>query len=161
MVLNIITYPNKNLRQKSQLLTLEQIQDQVWQQFFIDLAETMQKKDGIGLAAIQVDRAWRVFVVSTEDGPKFFINPKIIRKSWKKVIDEEGCLSIPDVYGLVRRPEKIVIKARDIKGQKFQLKASGMYARVIQHEYDHLHGKLFIDKIEKITKGKINLEANW
>lgn len=154
MLLDIITLPNKNLRQVSETIKKPDIESPVMQKFFDDLSETMLKKDGIGLAAIQVDKPWRVFSVATEKGPQIFINPQIIKKSLKKQLDEEGCLSIPQVYGTVKRSQKITVRAIDRNGEEFILKASGLFARVIQHENDHLNGILFIDKTKKITSGQ-------
>ena len=82
------------------------------------------------------------------------INPKITRRSWKKDVVEEGCLSIPQVFGTVKRPVKIWVSTQDLNGQKVKFTANGMFARVIQHEVDHLNGILFIDKVSQITGGQ-------
>ena len=84
------------------------------------------------------------------------INPKITIKSLKKYNDEEGCFSIPGVYGNVKRHKKIKVKAMSIKGELIEFSAEGMFARVIQHEIDHLNGVLFIDKAIEITKGELD-----
>jgi len=153
MILPIIKYPNKNLRKKSQDLSKEQILSPETQGFIVNLIETMFKEDGLGLAAVQVDKHWNMFAVATEDGPMVFINPKIVYKSWLKETDEEGCLSVPGVYGLVKRPKTVIIKALDRNGNKLSMKAKGLFARVLQHEADHTQGVLFIDKTNKITRG--------
>jgi peptide deformylase len=112
-----------------------------------DMIETMVDADGIGLAANQVGILKRVFVVSV-DLEKFyeFINPDIVESSGSEIF-EEGCLSILGVKGNVERPSKIKVVAKDRDGKEFALEADGLLARVIQHEYDHLNGVLFVDKV--------------
>ena len=154
MILPVITYPNENLRKKSEELSVEKIASPEVQSFITDLIETMLKEDGLGLAAVQVDKHWRIFAVATEDGPMVFINPKISFKSWFKEMDEEGCLSIPGVFGTVKRPKAVIIKSLDRNGEKVSMKATGLFARVIQHEFDHVNGDLFIDKIQTVTRGQ-------
>ncbi len=110
-----------------------------------DMALTMAVAEGVGLAAPQVGISKRVIVVCDGDGETMeFINPVLL--SAKGMVEEaEGCLSVPGVQGMVPRAEKIKIKAQDRNGQSFELKAEGYLARVIQHEMDHLDGRLFID----------------
>jgi len=146
------------LRKKSNLLLTEELQKNEIKQLFLDMEKTMKEKDGIGLAAPQIGQNIRVVVISIENEPLVLVNPKILRKSWKKEIMEEGCLSLPGIFGLVRRSVKITITAFDKKGKKLKFKAKGMFARVIQHEIDHLEGILFIDKAKKITKGQEKLK---
>jgi len=157
MILPIIFYPNKILRQKSASIRSQDILKKETQDFLANLKITMLEKDGIGLAAIQVGQLRRVFVVATEDGPLAFINPKIIKRSWRKEINQEGCLSIPEVFGNVKRSKSVLIKATDEKGKNFTIHAHGILARVIQHEYDHLRGTLFIDRTTEIIKGEDKL----
>lgn len=118
------------------------------------MKETMLKKDGIGLAGNQVSVLKRLIAVNTKDGALVLINPKISRKSFKKEESEEGCLSLPDTYGIVRRHQKITVSAYTQDGDRVKLKTTGMFARVIQHEVDHLNGILFTDRAKKMTKGK-------
>lgn len=158
MKLQVITIPHKTLRNKAKSVDKHDLQKDTMQMFITNLIETMRKEDGIGLAAPQVDHSLRMFVIATEDGAKVFVNPKILTKSWSKNIDEEGCLSIPAVYGTVKRSNKVMIKALDRNGESFLLKANGLLARVIQHENDHLNGEMFIDKVIKITKGQDKLD---
>lgn len=110
-----------------------------------DMALTMAEAEGVGLAAPQVGISKRVIVVCDGDGETLeFINPVLL--SAKGMVEEaEGCLSVPGVQGMVPRAEKIKIKAQDRDGQTFEQKAEGYLARVIQHEMDHLDGRLFID----------------
>ncbi|WP_439647441.1 peptide deformylase [Brucepastera parasyntrophica] len=121
-----------------------------------DMFEAMEKEKGVGLAAPQVGLGLRIFIVKADDGVRrAFINPQIIATSQKQVVFEEGCLSIPKIYEDVIRPESITIQARNEKGRRFTLEAGGYLARIIQHEYDHLEGILFIDRIDKEKKAKI------
>jgi len=112
------------------------------------MIETMHEGNGIGLAGPQVGEMKRMFVCHVQgDVPRVFINPEIIQTSQEMVTMEEGCLSIPGVYADVVRPAQISIQAWNEKGRPFRLDAEGVLARVIQHEYDHLNGVLFIDHL--------------
>lgn len=118
--------------------------------------ETLEEAEGIGLAAPQVGVDKRFFIVSLPDGTKKeFINPEITGTSVETNPYEEGCLSVPGVYHDVVRPSKVIVKAQDATGKEFTLKASGLLARVIQHEYDHLDGVLFIDHLDETERAKV------
>jgi peptide deformylase len=122
-----------------------------------DMLETCKQANGIGLAAPQIGQSIRLCVIDLSHmgiEPFALVNPKIKKKSWKKIEMEEGCLSIPGVYGIVKRPEKITVEAQNLKGEKNKLDADGMLARVIQHEIDHLDGILFTSKMIKQTSGQ-------
>lgn len=153
MALNIITYPNQGLRQKSKKVEISEITQKEFQRFLHDFVKTMKAKDGIGLAAPQVGRHVRIIAVNTKNDPIVLINPRIIKKSWKKNEAEEGCLSLPGIFGMVKRKNIIKVVCHDKAGKKLEFKAKGLFARVILHETDHLDGILFIDKVKKITKG--------
>jgi len=157
-LLPITIYPCPALRQKSREITTEELQKKEIQQLILDMGKTMTEKDGVGLAAPQIGQNLRLVVISTKDGSLALVNPKILKKSWRKEILEEGCLSLPEIYGLVKRPLKIKLVAFNKNGKKVKFEATGFFARVIQHELDHLDGVLFIDKIKEITKGKDRLE---
>lgn len=104
--------------------------------------------NGIGLAAPQVGRPIRLFVIADEiakENRTVFINPAITQSSRKKVVAEEGCLSLPELWQELARAEKVTVKATDERGRKFKLRAKGILARLMQHELDHLNGILFID----------------
>jgi len=148
-VLNILTTQKdeKELRQKSKDFEIEKIKDAKTQKFLQDLKETMYKADGIGLAAPQVGEFTRVICVNMGEEAKVFINPKIVKKSFLKSIVEEGCLSVPGVYGKIKRPKKITVEYLNEKGEKQKEKYNEIPARVLQHEIDHLDGVLFTDKI--------------
>lgn len=153
-VLPLQLYPNPILRQISSVVSKEELQKPEFSQLLLDMEKTMLENSGIGLAAPQVGRSIRVAIIKTEDGMLPLINPKILKRSWKKEVDEEGCLSIPKVYGDVRRSFKVKVSTITPRGEEVKFEATGLFARVIQHEIDHLNGVLFIDKAKKITGGK-------
>lgn len=113
-----------------------------------DMLETMYEADGVGLAAPQVGILKRLFVIDIGDGPLVFINPEIIETSGKQ-IDEEGCLSLPGKMEEVMRPNYVRARALNEKGEEFEIEAEELLARAILHEYDHLNGTLFIDRVDK------------
>jgi peptide deformylase len=116
-----------------------------------DMFETMDGAEGVGLAANQIGMAVRVAVVDAEGSRIAMINPTIAEASGK-AREEEGCLSIPDVYGEVTRPERIVLEATDQHGAPYRLEAAGLLARAIQHEIDHLDGILFLDRLSPMKR---------
>lgn len=122
--------------------------------------EVMAAGKGIGLAAPQVGRSERFFVVHVDrDKPRVFINPEITAMAEDLVPYEEGCLSIPGLYADVKRPSAIKIQAYNEKGRPFSLDAEGLLARVVQHELDHLNGILFIDKLSEAKR--VRLISQW
>lgn len=128
-------------------------------QVLIDrMVVTMRKADGVGLAATQIGRELRIAVINgaviDQKPPIVIVNPKITRRSSRQEDQEEGCLSIPGVYGLVSRSAEISVTAYDRKGQQLAIGAQDLYARVIQHEIDHLDGVLFIDRTNRFTVGE-------
>lgn len=151
-ILPIIINPNPILRKKSQDVNLETISDPKFQELLMDMEETMLKEDGVGLAAPQIGKNIRVISIKAEDKNFFIINPTITKASWKKNWDEEGCLSVPNIFGKVERHKKINLIYFNEKGKKQKLATSGFLARVIQHEIDHLDGILFIDKAKNLKK---------
>lgn len=140
----LIIEPNPLLHQKATPVTVFNEDLKVLAE---DMKETMVKENGVGLAAPQIGQLVRVFVVAHKDGTRVFVNPKIMKKSLRTNVDEEGCLSIPGVFGPVRRHTSITIQYQDENGVLYKEKANGFYARVIQHEYDHLEGILFTEKL--------------
>lgn len=113
--------------------------------------ETMYHAKGIGLAAPQVGRTERLAVVDVDDNPFVIINPEVIAVEGKEKA-EEGCLSIPEVYGDVERPAKVRVRFTALDGNQFEIEAAELLARCLQHEIDHLHGKLFIDYLSVLKK---------
>jgi peptide deformylase len=117
-----------------------------------DMFETMYLAKGIGLAAPQVGRSERLAVIDVNDKAFVIINPEIIELDSKTAKAEEGCLSIPDVYGDVERPVRVRVRALDLDGKPFEVEADELLARCLQHEIDHLHGKLFIDYLSVLKR---------
>lgn len=127
------------------------------QRLITNMVATVKKAHGIGLAAPQVGKNLNMAIIYLEEAglPAFPIfNPKIVKSSKETVPMEEGCLSIPGMFGIVSRPKKITLEAKDSDGEKIILTDDGLLARVIQHELDHLNNVLIIDKWEKITFGE-------
>ncbi len=153
-MLKIVTIPDPILTKKTSLVKefdrgLKKLTD--------DMTEACRKANGIGIAAPQIGKSIRVCIINLEHlgVPSFaLINPKIVKKSWKKIEMEEGCLSIPGIFGMVKRPVKIKVEAQNLLGEKHSFDADGMISRVIQHEIDHLDGILFTSKMSKQTSGK-------
>ncbi|MCC6493846.1 MAG: peptide deformylase [Pirellulales bacterium] len=149
MSLHIIHYPHPTLRHVSKPLKRVDAELKHW----IDqMFELMYEHEGVGLAANQVDLPYRVFVCNPEGDPAnkeaefVFINPVIKRGSGQHE-KEEGCLSIPGVYAPVVRKEKIVVQAYNLAGEEISGELDGLFARIVQHETDHLDGRLFIDRL--------------
>jgi peptide deformylase len=159
--LKIIINPNPILRKISRPIADEKIKSSSFQSLILDLGETMIKKDGAGLAAPQIGKNIRVIAVNDNEKIRLMINPKIIKRSWAREVEEEGCLSVLNkkgeiVYGPVARHKKITCVYTDKNGDIKKISAEKLLARVIQHEIDHLDGILFIDKIA--NGKKINLD---
>ena len=151
-ILKIIKNPDPVLRRISKNIDEKIIKTNEFKKFCADMSETLLKKDGVGLAAPQVGKNIRMFVINTKDGVQCFINPKIIKKSILKEWSEEGCLSIPFTFGKLKRHKKVVCECLDENGEKTTIEANGLMAIAIQHENDHLDGILFIDKAKEIKK---------
>jgi len=151
-ILPIITHPDPFLRKPAKDVAPAKIRERSFQLFLDDLTRTMGSADGIGLAAIQVGSQDDVCVISMEDGPMHLVNAKIVRYGKKKATSVEGCLSVPGYSGDVHRPTEIDVEAYDRFGDLISFTASGLLARVIQHETDHLKGILYIDRADRIWK---------
>ena len=116
------------------------------------MREAMKKANGVGLSANQIGLDLNVFVAQVKNKFYAIFNPLIIASSEEEIIMEEGCLSVPEVFGNVCRSEKIILEGYDKNGRKIKIKAWGLLARVFQHETDHLNGKIFIDKTKDLHK---------
>ncbi len=159
-MLKIITIPNPILTKKTAIV---KVVDSSIKKLAADMIETCRKVGGIGLAAPQVGFSIRLCIINLEHmgvPPFVLINPKITKKSWKKIEMEEGCLSIPGVFGIVKRPLKIRLAAQNLQGEKHAFDADGMIARVIQHEIDHLDGILFTSKISRRTNAENHIRRD-
>ncbi|MBD3421283.1 MAG: peptide deformylase [Chitinivibrionales bacterium] len=155
--MDVIVYGHPTLRKKA--VPVEAF-DAELQAFVEEMSVTMVEKDGVGLAAPQVDRAVRLFVIDATQGerpPLVFINPELTWFSDEKEDYEEGCLSIPEIRLNVNRPVQVTVKALDINGKPFTVeKAQGLLARAIQHEYDHLEGIMFVDRVSPVQRQLVN-----
>lgn len=125
-----------------------------------DMIDTMHAKDGIGIAAPQIGVSERVIVVNAADGELVLINPELKKHSLRKEDGEEGCLSIPGVFGIVPRYKTVSVNALTLDGTSITIEGDGLLARVLQHEIDHINGILFISRAKKITKGADKLEGH-
>jgi peptide deformylase len=147
--LRIVQYPHPTLRHVSKPLARV---DQELHAIVREMFALMYEANGVGLAANQVDLPYRLFVLNLESNPEakeeehVFLNP--VLSSRKGMIEaEEGCLSLPSLYGQVRRPERVVLNAFDLAGEELTMELDGLFARAVQHEIDHLDGVLFIDRL--------------
>ena len=162
MVLPVITYPDKRLKQKSQ--PIEEFDESLYQ-LLDDMHETMMEQNGIGLAAIQVAKALQVLIVNIPDKEGVqhpenlleIINPKLLESSGETTY-QEGCLSVPGFYEDVKRFETITIEYYDRYGEKHTLHAKDLLSVALQHEMDHLEGKLFIEKLSYSKRKKFEKE---
>ena len=154
--MEIITLGDDLLREKAAPVTNIKDEADKWEKIAQEMLEALKKGKGIGLAGPQIGLTRRIFVVSIDgDVPHVFINPSILETSEELVKYEEGCLSIPHVWADVVRPKTVKVQAWNEKGRPFSLEASGIMARVILHEYDHLEGILFIDRLSEPKRKKI------
>ncbi len=153
-VLTVLHYPDDRLRTIAKPVAT--ITDQT-RQLVADMLETMYAENGIGLAATQVNVHQRVVVIDvseSRDQPLVLINPEILAKSGDTTY-EEGCLSVPQSYANVERAAEVTVKAQNSAGEWFELKADGLLAICLQHELDHLLGKLFIDYLSPLKRDRI------
>lgn len=148
----VLTNPNTELRKKSEELSVDKINTEETNTLIQDMIETMILEKGVGIAAPQMGIHKRIIIVDIGNGPQAIINPKIVSKSFSKVDSEEGCLSVPGVYGIVERHKKVKVKAYTQEGKKITIKTDGFPSIVLQHEIDHLNGILFIDKVTRYTQ---------
>lgn len=167
---NIIALPNPHLREKSRRVGVitPEIQQIVadMKAATIDWDQSREHEVGVALAAVQIDRLYRIVVVRNnfddkqDHGFTVFINPEITKLDGKQVEDFEGCLSVPNVYGKVKRYNKAKVKALDMDGQEFRVTAEGFLARIFQHEIDHTNGIVFIDHIKDSPEAFYRLTAD-
>jgi peptide deformylase len=154
-ILNILRYPDPRLHKVAKPVTEfgERLNKLV-----ADMAETMYEAPGVGLAASQVDVHERVVVIDTtesKDELRVFVNPEITWASDDKQVYDEGCLSVPGIYDGVERPARVKVRALDQKGEPFELEADGLLAVCIQHEMDHLMGKVFVEYLSPLKRNRI------
>jgi peptide deformylase len=150
----ILHYPDPRLRQAAKPVAA--VDDGI-RRLVDDMAETMYAAPGIGLAAVQINVAQRVVVIDvseTRDQLQVFINPQIIERDGRQTF-EEGCLSVPGIFDEVERARHIRVRALDRDGQPFELETDGLLATCIQHEIDHLDGKVFVDYLSRLKQSRI------
>ncbi|UIN21401.1 peptide deformylase [Herbaspirillum frisingense] len=153
--LNILRYPDPRLHKIAQPVT---VFDARIKQLVADMAETMYAAPGVGLAATQVDVHEQVVVIDVSDEGKnlqVFINPEILWSSDEKRVYDEGCLSVPGIYDGVERPARVKVRAFDADGKAFELDADDLLAVCIQHEMDHLKGKVFVEYLSPLKRNRI------
>ena len=153
-ILNILKYPDQRLYKVAREV---KVVNKEIKTLISNMAETMYEAPGIGLAATQVDFHQRIIIIDISEDKKnllVLINP-ILLESKGEEINQEGCLSVPEVFEKVKRAEWIKISAIDINGKKFELEADGLLAVCIQHEMDHLEGKVFVDYLSNLKKNRI------
>lgn len=154
-LLNILRYPDKRLHKVAKPVT--QVDDRI-RRLVCDMAETMYDAPGVGLAATQVDVHERVIVIDisdTRDELRVFINPEILWASEERRENEEGCLSVPGIYDKVERSERIKVRALNANGASFELAAEGLLAVCIQHEMDHLLGRVFVEYLSPLKQSRV------
>jgi peptide deformylase len=156
-LLPILEYPHPRLRNVASAVDPGQAADPAFQRLIDDMFQTMYEAPGIGLAATQVDTHQRFMVIDVTEGreqPLVFLNPEIREASAELRVHQEGCLSIPGIYADVTRPDGIVVAALDRHGKPFELRVDGLLATCVQHEIDHLDGKLFIDYLSPLKRDR-------
>jgi len=154
-ILNILRYPDPRLHKVAKPVTSF---DARLKQLIADMAETMYDAPGVGLAASQVDIHEQLVVIDiseTNDQLQIFINPEIIWASEEKKVYDEGCLSVPGIYDGVERPAEVKVKALDADGKEFEIHAKDLLAVCIQHEMDHLKGKVFVEYLSPLKRNRI------
>lgn len=153
-VLNILRYPDPRLKKRAAAVSTV---DERVRKLARNMAETMYAAPGVGLAATQVDVHLRVIVIDispTKDNLVVLINPEILEREGASTL-EEGCLSVPGIYDKVDRAERIKLRALGVDGRSFELEADGLLAVCIQHEMDHLEGKMFVEYLSRLKQARI------
>jgi peptide deformylase len=153
-LLSILRYPDKRLQQRA--ASVGRVDDGI-RKLIKDMAETMYAAPGVGLAATQVDAHLRIIVIDiseTRDQLHVLVNPELLAASGEADA-EEGCLSVPGVFEKVRRAERVTVRALDAQGVSRTIEAEGLLAVCIQHEMDHLEGKVFVEKLSRLKQGRI------
>ena len=153
--LTILRYPDPRLHTVAK--PVAQVDERI-RRLADDMLAIMYEADGVGLAATQVDRHIRLVVMDTSetrDQPRVLINPEIIARSDELRRAEEGCLSVPTIYDEVERPARVTVRALDRNGQPFEFEADGLESRCVQHEMDHLLGKVFVEYLSPLKRERI------
>lgn len=154
-VLPILHYPDARLHRVAK--PVDVVDDSI-RQLVRDMADTMYAAPGIGLAATQVNVHLRVVVIDVSEEKndlRVLINPEVVAASQESKVYEEGCLSVPGIYDEVERPDRVTVKALDQDGKPYSFEAEGLLAVCVQHEIDHLNGKVFVQYLSRLKQGRI------
>ncbi|MCR5866455.1 MULTISPECIES: peptide deformylase [Aquincola] len=154
-LLPILRYPDPRLHTVAK--PVKEVDDRI-RQLADDMLETMREADGVGLAATQVDVHERLIVMDTSethDQPRVLINPEIIERSEEMMVGDEGCLSVPSIYDKVERHARVKVRALGRDGQPYEFEAEGLTAVCVQHEMDHLMGKVFVEYLSPLKRNRI------
>ena len=157
-VLTVLHYPDPRLHKVAKPVAV--VDDRV-RKIVADMAETMYAAPGVGLAATQVDIHERIIVIDVSEEQNqlmVFINPELVWASAEKKAWREGCLSVPEYYDEVERPDQILLKALDLNGKPFEIKTDGLLSVCLQHEMDHLLGKVFVEYLSFLKRNRISLK---
>lgn len=148
----VLTDPTPSLRERSRELDVDEILTDEFQAYLDKLVRTMHVEDGVGIASPQIGKNIRAIVVNLGNKVDCYMNPEIVKVSKKMVDSEEGCLSVPGKFGIVKRHKKVTVRALNRHGREVEMELKNFPAIVFQHEIDHIDGILFIDKAEKIIE---------
>lgn len=158
-VLDVVKYPDPRLREPT--TEVAEVDDSI-RELVRDLTDTMYALNGAGIAAIQVGRFERIFLIDgrvaggdDDSPPMVFINPEIVETGKGIALSEEGCLSFPDVFVEVKRPRMAKVRAMNLEGEIFEVQGEGLFGRALQHEHDHLTGRLLVDMVGMVKKEMI------
>ena len=155
-LLNVLSYPDPRLHKVAK--PVAQVDERI-KKIVADMADTMYEAPGVGLAATQVDIHERILVIDVSDDQnnlQVFINPEIVWASPEKKSWREGCLSVPEFYDEIERPAQVRVKALDVDGKEFEIDADGLLAVCLQHELDHLQGKVFVEYLSLLKRTRIS-----
>ncbi len=156
--LTILRYPDPRLHTVAKPVT--QVDERI-RQLVDDMLETMYAADGVGLAATQVDVHERLIVIDTSDtrdDPHVLINPELVAKSAEMVLGDEGCLSVPTVYDKVPRHARVTVRSLNRAGESYEFEAEGLLSVCVQHEMDHLMGKVFVEYLSSLKRDRIKVK---
>jgi peptide deformylase len=151
-ILNIVHEPNPVLRKVAEAIDFSDWEREDLKKLAIDMVATMKAAPGVGLAAPQIGKSIRLIVVDHTPTPIVMINPEITKRSVAADLLEEGCLSVPEKYGVIKRQRNITVEGLDLDGKELVVEAKGYLAEIFQHEVDHLNGVLYIDRVEKMLE---------
>jgi len=157
-LLTVLHYPDPRLHKVAKPVA---VVDERVRKIVADMAETMYEAPGVGLAASQVDIHERIIVIDVSEEQNqlmVFINPELVWASAEKKAWREGCLSVPEFFDEVERPDEILVKALDVNGKPFEIKADGLLSVCLQHEMDHLLGKVFVEYLSLLKRNRISLK---